>query len=456
MVFYGIIISQNIRKRGLMRTMFRYVIMGVCLGMAISLAYGAEVDEVQETDIPPELITTELEEAIELKEEDEFKIIPLIDITALGTYSTMAGGNDIGGADVKGSIAPVLRLDSKNYIIPLYYGAYNRQRQVVIEEEGGRVYNEIMDHNATLEYKHAVNEKTSVKLDGLARFHYVKEKGDDWSDGLYDYEDLGVGASVEHFIIKTPARKHSVALGGEIYRREYPNYKSLISLASTTTPETDEKDYMGYRGILRYNYLTNKFRCAFLYSPIFKDFEDKKTIGSLGFLQDGEREDWFHYANLNLSYLPEDSPIAIGVALTGIMVKSGQNYYDSRDTARLDDDVYTDNYYDFMSLNTNPYITYIHKLKDKKLPATFTVGYAYLVRDYEDRKKQEADGTYTDDTQLDEAHTVNFQVVYPINDHISALALGRWTKGLSNMKYETYYQYRYETTFLGGGLRIKY
>jgi len=450
-----------------MRTIFRYIIMSVCLGMAVLFfsttlpypAYSAEVDDIEETEIPPELITLELEEAIELTEEDEFKIIPLIDITALGTYSTMAGGNNIGGANIKGSIAPALRLDSKNYIIPLYYGAYDRQRQVVVEEEGGRVYNEIMDHNATLEYKHVIDEKTSVKLDGLARFHYVKEKGDNWSDGLYDYEDLGGGASVEHFIIKTPERKTSVTLSGEYYYRQYPNYQSLTALAGVTPQEVDIKDYSGFRPMIRYNSTTREFRCAALYTPVYKYFTDKKVddAGSSGqVLLDENREDWFHYARINLSYIPEDSVIAYGLNLTGIRIESNQKYYDNRSTLGLGDDVLTDNYYDFMSLNTNPYITYIHKLEGKETPATFTVGYAYLIRDYEDRKKQEADGTYTDDTQLDEAHTVNFQVVYPIADHISAVALGRWTKGLSNMKYETYYQYRYETTFLGGGLRIKY
>ncbi len=74
MVFYDIFISQNIRKRGHMGTIFRCIIMSVCLGMAILFfsttlphpAYSAEVDDIEETEIPPELIALELEEAIEL------------------------------------------------------------------------------------------------------------------------------------------------------------------------------------------------------------------------------------------------------------------------------------------------------------------------------------------------------------------------------------------------------
>jgi hypothetical protein len=414
-------------------------------------AHGAEVERIEESEIP-----AKLEKSIELKKESDTRILPIVDITALGTYSSVSGANDIGGADIRGSIAPVFRLDEKNYIIPLYYGSYRRERQVTIEEEGGRVYEELMDHNVTLEYKHAVNEKTVFKVDGLARFHFVKEQDYDWSEGLYDYEDLGVGSSVEYFFTNEPAKKNSVGIGGEFYRREYPNYRSLIALASVTSPETDEKDYFGYRLILRHKYLDRQLQAAFLYSPLYKDFNDKKVIGSDGVLQGNEREDWFHYAKLNVSYLMKGTPFVLGLGLKGIMVDSNQNYYDSRSTVSLADDVFTSNYYSFKSLNVNPYVRYIHKLKDKKKPATVTVGYDYLIRAYDDRKVQQEDSSYSEDDQQDQAHTVNVQATYPLNDHLSLIGVALYTKALSNMKYQTFYRYRYDSVFVGGGVRISY
>ena len=423
----------------------------LALLLSLCSAYAAEVENIEKAEIP-----AGLEKAIELKKEGEFKIIPLVDITALGTFSKVSGGSELGGVNTKGSIAPVLRFDEKNYLIPLYYGSYNRERQVVVEEEGGRVYNEVMDHNLTLEYKHIMDEQIIFRIDGLTRLHYVKEEGYKWSKGLYDYEDLGVGGSIEYFLLKTSAEKRSVSIGGEFYQRLYPNYKSLISLATVTAPEADEKDYLGYRPVLKYKYASNKLNCAFLYSPLYKDYQDKKVIDSNGVLMDEEREDWFHYTNLNLSYLLEGTPIALGLGITGILVDSNQNYYDSKGTVTLGDDIFTSNYYSFKSLNLNPRLTYIHKIEGKKNPATFTLGYAFLIRDYDDRKAQEVGGVYTTDTQLDKSHTISLQAVYPLTQQVSIVGTGNYTKATSNMDYQTYYRYKYESVFLGGGLRIKY
>jgi len=414
-------------------------------------AHSAEVEDIEKSDIPQEI-----EDAIEVKKESEFKIIPLVDITALGTYSKVSSSDDIAGANVRGSISPVVRIDKKNYLIPLYYGSYNRERQIVVEEEGGRVYNELMDHNVTIEYKHILNDRVTLKLDALSRLHYVKETGYDWSDGLYDYEDLGAAAKIEYFLSMTKTKKSSIVLGGEYYHRQYPNYQSLISLATVTAPETDEKDYSGYRPTVTYKYKNSGFGCNLLYSPLYKDFDDKKIIDTNGVLTDEVREDWFHYGRLNLSFLPKGSSIMYGLTLTGILIDSNQNYYDSKGTITLSDDVFTDNYYDFRSLNINPKLTYIQKIENRKAPATYTLGYAYQVRDYDDRKAQMIDGSYTQETQLDETHSVNLQAVYPITDNISAVATGKYTKGLSNMKYQTYYRYKYDSYYAGAGIRIKY
>ncbi|MFH1867686.1 MAG: hypothetical protein ABH843_01825 [Candidatus Omnitrophota bacterium] len=419
--------------------------------LSSDLSHATEVEAIEDSQIPPEL-----EKTIEIKKAGDLKVMPIVDITALGTWSKLEGGDALGGVNVRGTIAPVMRIDKNNFLIPLYYGGYNRERQVIVEEEGGRIYNEIMDHNATVEYKHIIDEKTSIKTDALARVHYVKEKGYGWNDGLYDYRDFGAGASLEYFFEKSKEARSSISGGGEYYHREYPNYISLIALASVTAPEKDEKNYNGFRPIVRYKYITEKMNCGLFYSPLYKDYDDKKVIDSNGVLGSEERKDWFHYITGDFSYTLENVPIILGIGVTGIIVESNQNYYDSRGTVTLADDVYTGDYYDFSSIDINPKITYMRKVKEYKEPATLTLGYAYTRRDYNDRKVQLIDSTYTTDTQMDKLHTINTQATYPLTDNISFVASGSYTNADSNMKYETYYTYTYDIYSAAAGIRIKY
>ena len=95
-------------------------------------------------------------------------------------------------------------------------------------------------------------------------------------------------------------------------------------------------------------------------------------------------------------------------------------------------------------------------MPEKKSPATLTLGYSYLLRDYADRKAQDTDGSYTPDTQLDKVQTLRLQGVYPITETLSAVAVASYSKGRSNMKYESYYQYGYESYFCGAGIRVKF
>ena len=48
------------------------------------------------------------------------KIIPIINLDVLGTYSKIQGHKPIGGALINGLISPVIKLNNRNYIIPLY------------------------------------------------------------------------------------------------------------------------------------------------------------------------------------------------------------------------------------------------------------------------------------------------------------------------------------------------
>ena len=429
------------------------VISLLTISLVASLPSATIATEVEGIEEVPEALSTE---ALKLKvEASQAKIIPLIDITTLGLYSKVIGSGGLEGLDLKGIFSPVVKYDDKHYFIPMYYGAYKKSRQVVTQEEGGQIYNTVTDQNLTLQYKYIPSKRWIVRANGLARLHYVEESGDSFGDGLYDYRDFGLGGNLERVLSKTSTSQRSLISGIEYYQREYPNYQSLISLATVTAPETDEKDYSGIRPSLRYKSMSRERVIDIMYSPLYKDYNDKKIIGSDGVLTSDQREDWFHYLKINYLRIPVEGQLMYGLGLTGIINDSNQHYYDSRSTTSLADDVFSKNYYSFVSLSVNPSVTYVSKVPDKGV-ATLKLGYSYLVRLYNDRKAQLSDGTYTLDEQLDRIHTIQIEGIYPVNKRWSSMLLYNRTFAYSNMKYETYYQYEYESYSLAVGLRYKY
>ena len=429
------------------------VISLLTISLVASLPSATIATEVEGIEEVPEALSTE---ALKLKvEASQAKIIPLIDITTLGLYSKVIGSGGLEGLVLKGIFSPVVKYDDKHYFIPMYYGAYKKSRQVVTQEEGGQIYNTVTDQNLTLQYKYIPSKRWIVRANGLARLHYVEESGDSFGDGLYDYRDFGLGGNLERVLSKTSTSQRSLISGIEYYQREYPNYQSLISLATVTAPETDEKDYSGIRPSLRYKSMSRERVIDIMYSPLYKDYNDKKIIGSDGVLTSDQREDWFHYLKINYLRIPVEGQLMYGLGLTGIINDSNQHYYDSRSTTSLADDVFSKNYYSFVSLSVNPSVTYVSKVPDKGV-ATLKLGYSYLVRLYNDRKAQLSDGTYTLDEQLDRIHTIQIEGIYPVNKRWSSMLLYNRTFAYSNMKYETYYQYEYESYSLAVGLRYKY
>lgn len=386
------------------------------------------------------------------------KIILIINLDALGTYSKIQGHKAIGGALIDCSVSPVIKLNNRNYIIPLYNINYIRELQIISEEEGDWLAMETLSHNVYLTYKKLLTKKLTAKVSGLGTWAYYKETRDeDWSEGLYDYIDKGGMLDFEYTLSEPKAKIYrELGFETEYYRRKYPNFKSLISLATPTAPEEHEKDYDGI-----------KFTLAFLeqnpdglsfeveYQPLLKYFIDKLAVDSDGVLISGrKREDNQHTANVNFSY-PFSKRLTFGLDYQMIFNRSNQNFYDSRDTIILSDDIFTSHYYSYKSFGVKPKITYDIPLTKEKNLTTY-LNYSYLDRIYSDRKAQGSNGAYTDSREEDQYHTIGVGFSYPLTNKIKALCLFNYTKAKSNMKYEEYYRYNYDLMSIACGVSCRF
>ncbi|MCH7505619.1 hypothetical protein IID04_08325 [PVC group bacterium] len=391
------------------------------------------------------------------KEKDsEIKIIPIIDISVLGTFSQVIDSEEFFGIDANILFAPTVKFDDQNFLIPLYTATYSELRQIVGEEEGGLLVDRLSNHNLTLEFKHIASPEWTYRIKALGRVSLRKEEDIGWGDGLYDYWDLGGGGSVEYFFDNTNELKQSLTIGSEWYFRNYPNFISLASLASVTDIERHEKNYIGTKPTFRYMYKKPRFSVIFSYSPLYKLYVDKKTINIDGVLTDHKRKDWLHYGSIDTTWFPEESRFIYNLVLTTIINDSNQGYYDANGTPfDLTDDTFTPQYYDYWSLIVNPNIIYPIKLENGH-NFIFKFGYAYMIRSYDDRQVQLADATYTNNDQLDESHTIKGQITYPLSDNFSVIGSANFTLAKSNQEFETFYRYTYRSFYATAGVRYSY
>ena len=404
--------------------------------------------------IAPSSLSAEVEE-----KNSKFEFIPLLNLDAYGTYSHVNTGGSVWGANVSGSASPTVRYGDKLYLIPLYEGSYSRQKFFVYTEEGARSYNEIQYHNLSLAAKCLVTDKAIISPYIFGGWNLNAETDDeDWGDGLYDYEELGSGIDFDYIVHDAPNGQVVLNSGFEWYIRHYPNYKALIAMASVTAAEEDEKDFNAFEfktGWQYSNLSTFSLECG--HSLLMKFFTDKKVVDADGVLTDDERTEFRNSLSLEGTYIP--NPEGSGLQYTCLSEvahnTSNQNFYDSRGTVVLTDDVFTADYFDYISFEINPKVSYIIRRDDKTI-AVIGGGYDFLARYYLDRKAQTASGAYTSDEHKDFHHIFEASVEIPFNEYLSWVTSYDYTITTSNMDHEQYYEYNYKMHRVLSGVSVSY
>lgn len=389
--------------------------------------------------------------------EEQPELIPIGNVTVMGSYSKVCAGSNLSGLYLSGNFAPALKIPPQDFFIPLYNGLYKKQRQIVNEEEGGRLYTTTMSHNFSAMHKHIYSELLTQRLTGFVSLNYNKESSDeDFGDGLYDYRDYGANLDYQYNLIKTETDLATLLLGGKYYFRKYPNFKTLISLAAQTAAEEDEKDQNVWGLTSRYTHkFIDKLIIVLSYDFLLKRLTDKHTIDSSGVLEDKKRQDFVHTLKLNGDYRLNENFI-LGLNGEIELNNSNQGYYDTMVTPLvLGDDVFVSHYFNYNRYQIRPSLTYLVPLEENKKIA-FKIAYAYTARDYSNRNVKDAQGTYKSDLQEDRIHAGSFNVNYSLTEKLSLLFNVDYAHNTSNMKYEQYYRYDYDTYNILSGLSYKF
>jgi len=385
------------------------------------------------------------------------KVIPIGSLMVLSSYSKILGGSNLSGVYASGNFAPVVKLSPENYLIPLYTGLYRKSRQIINEEEGGRLYTTMMSHNFSVMHKHLYSDLLTQRVTGLVSLNYNKETSDEsFGDGLYDYRDYGVNFDYQYQAIKTNTRTDTLLLGGKYCFRKYPNFSSLLTLSGRTGIEDDEKDQNIWGLVSRYTHkFSDKFIFLLSYDYLYKRFVDKLTVDENGYLEDTKRQDNVHLFHIDGNYRPNQS-FVYGLATEIELNNSNQNNYDSNNTAgNFADDTFVPHYYNYNRYQIKPSLTYLFPLTEEK-NLICKLAYAYTKRDYPNRSIQDAQGTYQEETQTDKIHNLFVNFDYPLSAKFSFLISADYAHTISNMGYEAFYRYDYDTFNILSGLSYKF
>jgi len=404
-------------------------------------------------------ILTVLTAIAQLSNAEQKKITPIGNFQMLGGYSDSDKSDGLWGYNFSGSYAPAVKLNDTQHLIPLYSGIVERMRQYITQEEGGRFYNDWQLHNASVALRTRHSREWVSRFTGIATWSFLNETQDEkFGKGLYDYRDFGFSFDLRQSLSVAESQQHEYGWGFQYFRRTYPNYKSLISLASVTAPEVDEKDFDGIKLSWGFDEISKKgLSWDIKPSLLLKFFTDKKLITEDGTLDgDSKRKDYVLANNMgfDIPVLGSDRWVLSG---DGNLTYNHSNLdlYDSRGTLILNDDVYTKDYYTFLSVSAYPYITYYHPIgKDKKF--ALRGGYSFLYRHYPGRLAKEAGGAYTDSKQHDREHAVHLSASYPITKELSWVTYFDYSWVKSNQKYEQFYTYNYNVYQVQSGISIEF
>ena len=385
------------------------------------------------------------------------ELISLGHVEVLEAYSDIKKGHPLLGQDLSGYYSPTVKFSDKLYLIPLYSVQFQRIRQYLPTEEGNKLYNTYFTNNFNLAMRYEFLPTWFVKLTALGTWNFVKESSEEaWGRGLYDYRDAGSSIELKHKV-KADDYERSYTAGAQYYRRQYPNFLSLLSAASPTAAERREKDFDGYKYSLGLEQTADS-GFGWYVKPYYlqKFYLDKHIVRDDGVLDDTKKR-WDSVINL-------DGGVKVPLWAEKLFLNLDNNYtynystmgyYDTRNTIPLNDDVYTRGYYSYHSFEVAPSLDLFVPVGEKKV-ARLNLGYSFLDRAYSHRKAQDENGGYTESAERDLEHTYSSALTWPLTKKIGLLTRFSYTIVRSNQKFEQFYKYSYDTYQVSSGLSLDF
>jgi hypothetical protein len=385
----------------------------------------------------------------------DIKITPVADIYLSGGQYFLDNDPSSFGGNTSIYYSPVMNFTSDRAIVPVFNLSYSGTRDVEELVGGDVLTTQSIDGGLTLKYVEKILDwKGKVRV-GYQKSFLNETTDENWGDGLFDYQRVLFGASIEKEIWD-----YEFSLILDYYKVEFANYSSLIyeeeyeaSIDTQTYTELssnageDVLDYSDTFVALKVNRgFTDHMNASVALRSGLRSYWDQTIVDKDGSFSDELRKDSMHYLDAGIEYAIKKSVLQLNSGLEFLF--SNQNSYDAGSTE------YIDNYYSYYDFNITPAILFYLGKSEKPSRMKFWWNLDY--KKYFDRLAQDVDGNYLNDKTGQVYNTFGFYYSRPITENLSAsISLNRRTSA-SNMKYESNYRYNYTVTNYFAGLNWRY
>ncbi|RJP79019.1 MAG: hypothetical protein C4522_10880 [Desulfobacteraceae bacterium] len=388
----------------------------------------------------------------------------ITDIEASYAYSDIKDSDSLSGGVMDVLIAGSWKMKENRFLILKYDGGYEKKLDFYSDDYGQRQRTEFQEHTLTPMLRLGVGHATGISV--IPSLFYTATLNKDnsstgWNDGLYNYYDAGAGIDFEFGKTGFGSGNGLLTFGFQYYKRHYPNFVSLLDLAtenedlgriSALDTEKDEKDYAGILAMVEYLWVSGSgFSWNAEYTVLYKKLDDKKVVDLNGSLTDTEQMDHVHTLKFQGTVQLRNN-LQAGLTLGANLNKSNQNFWDGMESFTYVDDVATKNYFDHYAYGLQPEISYDFY----PAPLMCTTYYLFHKTNYLHRKAKTAAGDYQNQKQRDTEKTFFMELAYIVSDQWRIHANWTNTRSKSNNHDERYYLYDYTLNVYSIGLSFHY
>lgn len=407
---------------------------------------------LDELKLAPAITSQEKTEENQPEAQEEKSMVDwLLRFSGFLTHSQLMGSSQILGGNGSAVVAPVIHLDDKKTLIPVYNASYRKSKQIFAQDEGPKLFSEDLINSFTPTLRYAYSEKIAISPMLFYTDMRTKEtSADTWHNGLYNYKELGAGINVEYLLSTSRSERELLTFATQLFYREYPNFKSPASIAGISFEE-DEKDFDGF--LLSASYAKQKAQGlshSTTLTFLNKDFRDKLIETPTGERTNENQHDF----NLTLSEeLVFRKDQALAFRLTGSLsyTDSNQNLAEGS----FPNITFQDDYYSALLVTLKPGISYAQTLENGR-SITYSADYTLSRLGYDNRRAKNSTGTLKAEKERDWTQTLVLNAIYTLNKNWNLGAIAEYTKASSNMEDERVYLYDYEILNLSVGASYKF